>query len=257
MSTYDPKLAFVASRSERAQQALATLRRLYQGVEPPEADIIIAMGGDGFVLETLHHYIDLGVPVYGMNRGSVGFLMNRFDEHDLLERLEQAKIVELHPLRMDVRTIGGEKATAIAINEVSLLRETRQASKIRIKIDGVTRLQELICDGVIVSTAAGSTAYNFSAHGPIIPVGADILALTPISAFRPRRWRGALLPHTATVTLQILESEKRPVSAVADHTEIRDVSIVEVREDRQVTLSLMFDPEHGLDERILREQFTD
>ncbi len=257
MNNESPKLAFVASSSERAQQSLASLLRLYDGVEPEDADIIVALGGDGFVLETLHCYIEHSVPVYGMNRGTVGFLMNRFDEHDLLERLARAKPVTLHPLRMQARVITGEIFEALAINEVSLLRETRQAAKIRIKIDDVERLAELICDGVIVSTAAGSTAYNFSAHGPILPIGADILALTPISAFRPRRWRGALLPHGARVTLQIVESEKRPVSAVADHTEIRDVAVVSVQEDRNVSLRLMFDPEHGLEERILREQFTD
>ena len=256
MSGNDLRLGFVASLSERAQAGLASLRRMYESVEPEHANIIVALGGDGFVLETLHRYIDLGVPVYGMNRGTIGFLMNQFDEHDLVERLARAKSIVLHPLRMEARTLDGGAQVAMAINEVSLLRETRQAAKVRIKIDSVVRLEELICDGVIVSTAAGSTAYNFSAHGPIIPIGADILALTPISAFRPRRWRGALLPHTAKVTLQILESEKRPVSAVADHTEVRDVSIVTVQEDRSVALTLMFDPEHGLEERILREQFT-
>lgn len=257
MITENTRLGFVASGSDRAQQALTSLKRLYNSVEPEQAEVIVALGGDGFVLETLHRYMHLAVPVYGMNRGSVGFLMNRFDEHDLVERLGRAVTFDLHPLRMRARTINSDVHEALAINEVSLLRETRQAAKIRIKIDGVERLPELICDGVIVATAAGSTAYNFSAHGPIIPIGADILAMTPISAFRPRRWRGALLPHTARVTLQVLESEKRPVSAVADHTEIRDVASVDIVEDRGVSLRLMFDPEHGLEERILREQFTD
>lgn len=252
----NPKLAFVASNSERSQQALESLVRLYENTSPDEADVIVALGGDGFVLETMHRHIGRRVPVYGMNRGSVGFLMNRFDEYDLIERLRRAKSAVLHPLRMSARTIGGDLHEALAINEVSLIRETRQAAKLRIKIDDVERMEEMICDGVIVATAAGSSAYNFSAHGPIIPIGSDILALTPISAFRPRRWRGALLPHSAQVTFQVLESAKRPVSATADHTEVRDVSIVTVREDRDVEILLMFDPEHSLEERILREQFN-
>lgn len=251
------KLAFVASTADQAQHAMHALQKLYEHVPPQEADVIVALGGDGFVLETLHDYLHLNIPVYGMNRGTVGFLMNPYDEHDLSQRLLDAHRVTLHPLRMVARTINGEQHEALAINEVSLLRETRQAAKLRIKIDGVVRMEELICDGVIVSTAAGSTAYNFSAHGPIIPIGAELMALTPISAFRPRRWRGALLPHRVRVTFQINESEKRPVSAVADHTEIRDVSVVDIYEDRSVGLTLMFDPEHSLDERILQEQFTD
>jgi NAD+ kinase len=207
------------------------------------------------MLETLHRYIRRQVPIYGMHRGSIGFLMNNYAADDLLERLNAATKVSLHPLRMKARTSNGKEKQALAINEVSLLRETRQAAKLRISVDGVTRLDELICDGALVSTPAGSTAYNLSAHGPIIPLGAGLLALTPISAFRPRRWRGALLPDTASVTFDVLEADKRPVSAVADYTEVRDVVSVHVVEDPKVTLTLLFDPEHNLDERIIKEQF--
>ena len=256
MASEYPKLAFVASPAEQAQLALQDLLRLYDSVEPETADIIVALGGDGFVLETLHRFIARKVPVYGMHRGSIGFLMNRYDEHRLCERLREAQTATLYPLRMTAHTVAGEVREALAINEVSLLRETRQAAKIRIQIDDVVRMEELICDGMIVATPAGSTAYNFSAHGPIIPIGADILALTPISAFRPRRWRGALLSHSARLTFEILEFVKRPVSAVADQTEVRDVTVVQVCEDRGTRLTLMFDPEHNLDERSLREQFT-
>jgi NAD+ kinase len=195
------------------------------------------------------------LPIYGMHRGSVGFLMNNYDSEGLLERLNAATPVSLRPLRMHARTASGRTKQALAINEVSLLREARQAAKLRISVDGVTRLAELICDGALVSTPAGSTAYNLSAHGPIIPLGAGLLALTPISAFRPRRWRGALLPSTARVTFDILEEKKRPVSAVADYTEVRDVVRVDIFEDPKVTLTLLFDPEHNLDERIVKEQF--
>ena len=209
------------------------------------------------MLEILHRQLDSGTPVYGMNRGSVGFLMNEFREDGLLERLERAQAVALHPLRMAAETVAGEEVTADAFNEVSLLRETRQTAKIRITVDETPRLDELICDGVLVATPAGSTAYNLSAHGPIIPLGAGVLALTPISAFRPRRWRGALLPEKATVTFEVLEPRKRPVSAVADSTEVRDVARVRVHQARSSSVSLLFDPEHNLEERILREQFLD
>jgi NAD+ kinase len=248
-------LAFVAADTEVAQAALKRLHGRYPHVPPEEADLIVALGGDGFMLETLHRYLDRQVPIYGMNRGTVGFLMNAFREHGLMERVNKAQPVVLHPLRMIAKLSNGETCEALAINEVSLLRETRQAAKIRIRIDGKERLDEMICDGVLVSTPAGSTAYNLSAHGPIVPLGAGILALTPISAFRPRRWRGALLPHTATVTFEILEAGKRPVSAVADYTEARDVVEVDVREDRSLDLTLLFDPEHNLEERIITEQF--
>lgn len=249
------KIAFVAADSQAAQAALARLLDRYDHVSPEIADIIVALGGDGFVLETLHRWIDRKVPIYGMNRGTVGFLMNSFREHGLVDRLRKAQPVVLHPLRMHARLADGQEVEALAINEVSLFRQTRQAAKIRIRVDGKERLDELICDGVMVATAAGSTAYNLSAHGPIIPLGADILALTPISAFRPRRWRGALLPQHAHVTFEVLEAAKRPVSAVADYTEARDVLEVTIREDRSVGLTLLFDPEHNLEERILTEQF--
>lgn len=249
------KLAFVSADTEAGLAALKRLTDRYPHVDPQEADLIVALGGDGFMLETLHRFLDRQVPIYGMNRGTVGFMMNAFREHGLLERLHRAEPVVLHPLRMMATLRDGSKVEALAINEVSLLRESRQAAKIRINIDGKTRLEELICDGVLVATPAGSTAYNLSAHGPIVPLGAGILPLTPISAFRPRRWRGALLPHTAKVQFEILEDDKRPVSAVADYTEARDVAVVEVREDRSIGLSLLFDPEHNLEERILAEQF--
>ena len=250
-----PKIAVVAAESEPAQEGLRELRDAYHPVAPEEADIIVALGGDGFMLETLHQFIDRRIPIFGMHRGSVGFLMNNYSADNLVARLAAAKAVELNPLHMTARTIAGESVEARAINEVSLLRETRQAAKIRIKIDGVVRLDELICDGVLLSTAAGSTAYNLSAHGPILPLGAEVLALTPISAFRPRRWRGALLPRSASVEFVALEAAKRPVSAVADYTEVRDVASVEVYEDREVAPILLFDPEHDLEERILKEQF--
>lgn len=250
-----PKFAFLAADTEEARNVRARLEARYETVTPEEAEVIVALGGDGFMLETLHGTLDRGTPIYGMNCGTVGFLMNEYQEENLPQRLEKADQVTLHPLRMIARRLNGETARALAINEVSLLRESRQAAKIRIGIDGVVRLEELICDGVLLATPAGSTAYNLSAHGPIIPIGAPLLALTPISAFRPRRWRGALLPHQARVRFEVLEAEKRPVSATADYTEIRDVAEVEVHEDRQLALHMLFDPEHNLEERILREQF--
>lgn len=251
-----PKVAIVSVDSEIGNVARQRLLDRYPHVDPEQADVIVALGGDGFMLETLHRYIERHVPIYGMNRGSVGFLMNAFREHGLPERLHRADPVVLHPLRMIATLADGATVEAMAINEVALLRETRQAAKIQITIDGKVRLEELICDGILVATPAGSTAYNLSAHGPIIPLRAGIMALTPISAFRPRRWRGALLPHTASVCFEVLEAEKRPVSAVADYTEARDVVRVEVREDRSLGLTLLFDPEHNLEERIIAEQFT-
>ena len=249
------KIGIVAGATERAAKGLARLRKKYNAVPPEEADVIVALGGDGLMLETLHQYIDRGIPIYGMNRGTVGFLMNEYREAGLRQRLDAAKEVRLHPLRMRARTIDGETHEAISINEVSLLRETRQTAKLRIGVDGTVRIDELYCDGVIVATPAGSTAYNFSAHGPIIPLGAQLMALTPISAFRPRRLRAALLPSEARVTIDVLEPKKRPVSAVADYTEVRDVRRVVVQEDKSVTLQLLFDPEHNLEDRILNEQF--
>ena len=249
------KLAFLAADTDKAQEALVSLERLYGRVELKRADVIVPLGGDGFMLETLHRYMSLKKPIFGMQRGSIGFLMNEYRDDGLPERVAKARGSKLRPLRMVARTIEGAEIEALAINEVSLLRETRQASKIRITIDDTTRLDELICDGVLVATPAGSTAYNLSAHGPIVPVGAPLLALTPICAFRPRRWRGALLPLTAKVRFDILEAEKRPVSAVADYTEVRDVASVEVIEDKKEVLTLLFDPEHNLEDRILKEQF--
>jgi NAD+ kinase len=249
------KVAFVAADSEAALAALERLKARYPHVPPEEADVVVALGGDGCMLETLHHFIGRHIPIYGMNRGSVGFLMNVYREHGLMDRLARVEPVVLHPLRMTATQANGSIVEALAINEVSLLRETRQAAKLRIRIDGKTRIEELICDGLLVATPAGSTAYNLSAHGPIVPLGANILTLTPISAFRPRRWRGALLPHTAKVTFEALEGPKRPVSAVADYTEVRDVVKVEVSEDRSIDLTLLFDPEHNLEERIIAEQF--
>ena len=251
----DP-IAFVASNTPEAQDALTRLSALYGAAEPEQAGVIVALGGDGFVLETLHRYIGNGAPIYGMNCGTVGFLMNRYDEAGLRERLDRAQEETLYPLRMTARSRDGQLHKALAINEVSLFRKTRQAAKIEIVIDQVVRLEELICDGILVSTPAGSTAYNLSAHGPIVPMGARLMALTPISAFRPRRWRGALLPDKARVTLRVHEADKRPVSATADFTEVRDVIEVEVRSDRKKPLVLLFDPEHNLEERIVKEQFV-
>jgi NAD+ kinase len=249
------RIAFVASEAEEAQTALEDLRQRYESVSPAEADVIVALGGDGLMLESLHAYMSRGIPIYGMNRGTVGFLMNAYSPDGLRERLARADQVQLHPLRMAADTTTDGHREALALNEVSLLRESRQAAKIRIGVDGITRLEELICDGILLATPAGSTAYNLSAHGPIIPIGAPLLALTPISAFRPRRWRGALLPSKAVVTFEILEADKRPVSATADYTEVRDVRHVKVYEDRSVASYLLFDPEHNLEERILKEQF--
>jgi len=251
----DRAIAIVAAQTENAEEARAELLTRYKTVSPERADIIVALGGDGFMLETLHRYLDRNVPIYGMNRGTVGFLMNNFDLENLTDRIARAQKAELHPLHMRATSMTGVTSDALAINEVSLLRETRQAAKLRLFVDGIQRVDELICDGALVATPAGSTAYNLSAHGPILPIGAGILALTPISAFRPRRWRGALLPDKAEVRFEILEAQKRPVSAVADYTEVRDVAEVTIRQDRYVTMHLLFDPEHNLEERILKEQF--
>ncbi|BBK32265.1 NAD+ kinase [Stella humosa] len=251
----DPRLAFVAAETAPAREALAELERLYPHVPVDDCDVIVALGGDGLLLETLHRCLARRVPIFGMNRGTVGFLLNPFSPLGLVERIAAADPVTLHPLRMVAETIHGKREEGQAINEVSLLRETRQSAKIRIRIDGIVRLEELVCDGVLVSTPAGSTAYNLSAHGPIIPLGSEVLALTPISAFRPRRWRGALLPHGAKVHFEILEPDKRPVSAVADFTEVRDVIAVEVHEDRTTAMTLLFDREMNLAERIVKEQF--
>jgi NAD+ kinase len=251
------RIAFRAAPTPEAQRALVELRAAYPAaVGPDEADVIVPLGGDGFMLETLHAYLDRGVPIYGMNLGTVGFLLNTYRPAGLHERIAAAAAVELHPLRMRARTAADGEREGLAINEVSLFRETRQAATVRIEIDGVCRMPELVCDGVLVATPAGSTAYNLSAHGPIIPLGADLLALTPISPFRPRRWRGALLPSRSRFVMRVVDPRKRPVSAVADFTEVRDVVSVEIWEDRARSLRLLFDPEHNLEERILKEQFV-
>lgn len=249
------KIAFVAARQAEAQDALAQLSARYDHVSTDHADVIVALGGDGFVLEILHRFMASKTPIYGMNRGTVGFLMNEYNEDDLVERLSKADATELKPLKMQAWDLQGTKHEALAINEVSLLRETRQAAKLKIMIDDIERLDGMICDGALVATPAGSTAYNLSAHGPIIPIGADVLALTPISVFRPRRWRGALLPKSAKVEFLVDEPDKRPVSATADSTEVRDVVRVIVCEDQESALTLLYDPEHNLEERILKEQF--
>ncbi|WP_368744347.1 NAD kinase [Desertibaculum subflavum] len=251
---YD-KIAFLADRNDNAQTALKALEERYGNAPVAEADVIVGLGGDGFMLRTLHRHMTRNVPFYGMNKGTVGFLLNAFAVEDLPARLGRAETATLHPLRMKALREAGTEQEAIAINEVSLLRQTRQAAKIRISIDGRVRIEELICDGVMVATPAGSTAYNLSAHGPILPLSAGVLALTPISAFRPRRWRGALLPRNVHVKFEILDNYKRPVSAVADLTEVREVVEVEIAEAPDISLKVLFDPEHNLEERILNEQF--
>ncbi|WP_417690044.1 NAD kinase [Roseibium sp.] len=249
------KLAFLASDTEEAHEALERLTEIYGSVPPKQADVIVALGGDGLMLQTLHAYMGTRKPIYGMNRGSVGFLMNEYREEGLRERLQEADVTTIHPLCMEVIDQTGYSHVARAINEVSLLRQTSQAARLRISVDGRVRLEELICDGCLVATPAGSTAYNLSAHGPILPISASLLALTPISAFRPRRWRGALLPSHAKVDIEVLDPLKRPVSASADHTEIRHVAKVSIHEERSVKGLIMFDSDHSWDERILTEMF--
>ena len=251
----DPRLAFVAAGTSAAREAREALAAAYGDAPPEAADVVVAIGGDGFMLETLHRFGDRAPALYGMNRGSVGFLMNAFRVEGLPERIGAAEAVNLHPLVMEARTLAGQVRIARAINEVSLLRETRQTAKLRIEIDGVVRMDELMCDGVIVATPAGSTAYNLSAHGPILPLRGQALCITPISAFRPRRWPGAILPDTVSLSLTVLEARKRPVSAVADFTEVRDAAEVRVRQDGETSFRLLFDPDRGLEERILKEQF--
>jgi NAD+ kinase len=249
------KIAFVASDVAEARQALERLAARYGNAEPGVADAIVALGGDGLMLQTLHAHLNDCVPIYGMNRGSTGFLMNDYSEDDLHARLAHAEVSVIHPLAMRAVDAHGREHKALAINEVSLFRQIYQAAKLRITIDGRARLDELICDGVLVATPAGSTAYNLSAYGPILPINAPLLTLTPISPFRPRRWRGALLPNAAKIRFDVLEPDKRPVSAVADHAETRSVTCVEVEQATGVDLYMMFDPGHSLDERILSEQF--
>ena len=251
------KLALVASTTPAAEAAAVSLRARYDWLPVRDADIVVALGGDGFLLQVLHAALHARQPrpVFGMNLGTVGFMMNEYRDAGLPERIAAARTFKLHPLRMEARTVAGNLVVSPAINEVSLLRETRQAAKIEISIDAKVRMAELAADGVLVSTPAGSTAYNLSANGPILPLQSDLLALTPISPFRPRRWRGALLPDSSVVEFRILEAAKRPVSAVADQLEVRDVASVRVSADRSVTLDLLFDSGYALDDRIFLEQF--
>jgi NAD+ kinase len=249
------RIAFVASQSAEAQQALTQLVADFGNSEPDQADVIVALGGDGLMLQTLHRYMRAGTPIYGMHRGTVGFLMNEFGTRSLPERLEAAKLTVINPLLMRATDVNDNVHIHHAINEVSLFRQTHQAARLRILVDERERMAELVADGVLVATPAGSTAYNLSAQGPILPINAALLALTPISAFRPRRWRGALLPNTAFVVIEVLEGDKRPVAAVADHDEARDVRRVEILTDRTISIRMLFDPGHSLEERILSEQF--
>jgi NAD+ kinase len=249
------RIAFVASPIEEAQSALAALGARYGDAPLDAADVIVALGGDGFMLRTLHRHMARGLPVYGMKLGTVGFLMNHHHPDDLPERIARARPTVLRPLVMEAVTESGSTASALAFNEVSLLRQTKQAAHLRVALNGAVKLEELICDGVLVSTPAGSTAYNLSAHGPILPFGSQLLAMTPISPFRPRRWRGAILPAAIEIKFEVLDPYKRPVSATADSNEVRDVVEVTIRESREQTVTLLFDPEHGLEERILNEQF--
>ncbi|HEU4986055.1 MAG TPA: NAD kinase [Rhizobiaceae bacterium] len=248
-------LSFVSADWDDARQAAKRLSALYGQERPEDADVIVALGGDGFMLQTLRETMGSGKKIYGMNRGTIGFLMNEYREEGLRERIAAAMAETIRPLEMDVTDAAGRTSKALAINEISLFRQSYQAAKIRISIDGQVRLDELICDGVMVATPAGSTAYNLSAHGPILPLDAPLLALTPVSPFRPRRWRGALLSNRATVRFDILEDGKRPVNAVADHTEVKSVTTVTVRESQDMTVTLLFDASHSWNERILSEQF--
>lgn len=249
------KIAFVANDSPGAANAREMLEKRYGSYDLDEASIIVALGGDGLMLQTLHQLMGSGKPIYGMNRGSVGFLMNEYVEDDLVSRIAAARISTIHPLKMTAIKKDGTQTEAFALNEVSLFRSSFQAAKIEIRIDDKIRLEELVCDGVLVATPTGSTAYNLSAHGPILPINAPLLALTPLSPFRPRRWRGALVPDTAQFEFSILQPEKRPVNAVADHTEVRDICTVRVESSPNIECLLMFDPDHNWDERILNEQF--
>ena len=251
-----PRLAFVASASDKARAACDHLQDRYGSVSPDDADVIVALGGDGFMLRTLHAQLGHGLPVYGMKLGRVGFLMNRYLPDELPTRIAAARPAVLHPLEMHVGQRDGAEIDALAFNEISLLRQTNQAAHIEVALNGEVKLANLICDGLLVATPAGSTAYNLSAHGPILPLDANVLALTPISPFRPRRWRGAILPHRTAVVLRVLDPGKRPVSATADFHEVRDVRTVSIRQSGDQGVRLLFDPEHNLEQRILDEQFA-
>ena len=250
------RIAFLASDAPVAQTAHATLIGRYGNAEPQDADVIVALGGDGFMLQTLHGTQGLAAPVYGMNRGTVGFLMNEYSETDLMDRLTEAEEEVLNPLSMHATCVNGEVHEALAINEVSLLRAGPQAAKLRITVDDRLRMEELVCDGALLATPAGSTAYNYSSHGPILPIGSDVLALTAMAPFRPRRWRGALLPKTAQVRFDVVEPEKRPVMAEADSRSVMNVMSVEIKSEPAIQHRILFDPGHGLEERLIREQFV-
>ena len=250
------KIAFIASDRDHALAAKERLEKRYDGCDPDDADRIVTLGGDGLMLEVQHKYMGRNIPIYGMNRGTLGFLLNEYDEDNLIKRVETSQALTIHPLKLTATRTTGEVIAALTMNEVSLLRETRQAAKLRVTIDGVARIPELVCDGILCASPAGSTAYNLSVGGPVIPLSSNLLALTPISAFRPRRWRGALLTNQVNIDIEILEPVKRPVSAVAGMTEVREVSKVEIVQDHSVNLTILFDPHHTLQERILKEQFA-
>ncbi len=250
------KIAFLASETAKAQQSLSDMTKQYGQHDPLTADVMVVLGGDGFMLQCLHQYMHHGTPVFGLRRGTVGFLMNDYADDDLIGRIESAQETVLHPLVMQATNVEGQMLESLAINEVSLLRQTKQSAHIQIKINGQTKIETLVGDGVMVATPAGSTAYNLSVHGPVIPLGSEILALTPISPFRPRRWRGAIIPSHAEVSFEILNHEKRPVSATADNTEVRDVKQVLIKESQDVKIHALYDPMHNLEDRIINEQFS-
>ncbi len=250
------KIAFLASQTDKSQQSLKQLVKLYGQHRPLDAEVIVVLGGDGFMLQCLHEFMHQEIPVFGLRRGTVGFLMNDYADADLLERITAAKDTVLHPLMMQATRVDGEVVESLAINEVSLLRQTKQSAHIEIKINGDSKIDCLVGDGVMVATPAGSTAYNLSAHGPVIPLGSEILALTPISPFRPRRWRGAIIPSHAEVVFAVMNEGKRPVSATADNTEVRDVKQVIIKEARHIKIHALYDAKHNLEDRIINEQFS-
>jgi NAD+ kinase len=250
------KMACVHSGSERARQGFEILRTKYEFVDVDQADVIVALGGDGFLLSTMHEHLDTGLPIYGMNRGTVGFMLNEFNEDDLLSRVQNARRETIHPLRMIATDNYGKASQSLAFNEVSLIRYSNQSANIRILVNGKVRMEKLICDGVLVATPAGSTAYNLSAHGPVIPLGASVLALTPVSPFRPRRWKGAVLPANSVFDFEIIDPGKRPVGAAADSFEVKNAVTVTVREATDIKVPVLFDQGHSLEERIITEQFS-